>query len=121
MLDVKTFDDLPWKDVHYDNQWYCSFNSPDPISPGHLIYAPKDLNASSLAAAFKAAYDVGEFMVKTKQWDGFNLGLNYGESAGQNTNWPHLHLIPRFDGDIPNPKGGIKTILSSIRNMLSGQ
>jgi diadenosine tetraphosphate (Ap4A) HIT family hydrolase len=113
MLEIKSFNEVPWKDISFENEWYSSFHAPVPISPGHLIYVPKDTQASSMAIALKAALEVGEFMVKSKKWDGFNLGINYGEAAGQNTNYPHAHLIPRFNGDKENPKGGIKTILKS--------
>jgi diadenosine tetraphosphate (Ap4A) HIT family hydrolase len=41
--------------------------------------------------------------------DGFNIGVNEGEAAGQTIEHLHIHLIPRFAGDVENPRGGIRT------------
>ncbi|MFC1821818.1 HIT family protein [Thermodesulfobacteriota bacterium] len=43
--------------------------------------------------------------------NGFNIGMNCGESAGQTINHAHIHLIPRRDGDIPNPRGGVRGVI----------
>ena len=40
--------------------------------------------------------------------DGYNVGFNVGEAAGQTVMHLHLHVIPRFDGDIDDPRGGIR-------------
>ena len=42
---------------------------------------------------------------------GFNIGINCGESAGQTIMHTHIHLIPRRDGDTPNPKGGVRGVI----------
>jgi len=42
---------------------------------------------------------------------GFNIGVNCGESAGQSVMHAHIHLIPRRDGDTPNPKGGVRGVI----------
>ncbi|MBW1706901.1 MAG: HIT family protein [Deltaproteobacteria bacterium] len=42
---------------------------------------------------------------------GFNVGVNCGESAGQTIMHAHIHLIPRRDGDTPNPRGGIRGVI----------
>jgi len=42
---------------------------------------------------------------------GFNIGMNCGESAGQSIFHAHIHLIPRRDGDIPNPMGGVRGVI----------
>ena len=41
---------------------------------------------------------------------GFNVGANVGESAGQTVMHFHLHIIPRFDGDVENPRGGVRNV-----------
>ena len=43
--------------------------------------------------------------------DGFNIGLNEGEAAGQTVSHPHIHIVPRFDGDVPDPRGGIRWVI----------
>lgn len=43
--------------------------------------------------------------------DGFNVGINIGEAAGQCISHVHIHLIPRYKGDVENPKGGVKGVI----------
>ena len=42
---------------------------------------------------------------------GYNIGMNVGEAAGQTVMYPHVHLIPRKDGDCENPKGGVRNVI----------
>ena len=48
---------------------------------------------------------------ETLQPDGFNIGINAGPAAGQTVGHAHVHVIPRFDGDVPDPRGGIRWVL----------
>ena len=43
--------------------------------------------------------------------DGYNLGVNVGEAAGQTIGHAHLHLIPRYCGDVENPRGGVRGVI----------
>ena len=43
--------------------------------------------------------------------DGFNIGVNDGEAAGQTLPHVHVHVIPRFSGDVPDPRGGIRWVV----------
>ena len=43
--------------------------------------------------------------------DGFNIGLNEGQAAGQTVRHAHVHLIPRFGGDVTDPRGGIRRVV----------
>jgi diadenosine tetraphosphate (Ap4A) HIT family hydrolase len=43
--------------------------------------------------------------------DGFNIGINVGDAAGQTVPHVHIHLIPRYMGDVANPKGGVRGII----------
>ena len=45
--------------------------------------------------------------------DGFNVGINICEAAGQSVFHCHMHLIPRYKGDVPNPKGGVRGVIPS--------
>ena len=45
--------------------------------------------------------------------DGFNVGINIGEAAGLSVFHCHMHLIPRYKGDVPNPKGGVRGVIPS--------
>jgi len=43
--------------------------------------------------------------------DGYNIGINNGVAAGQTINHMHIHLIPRYTGDMPDPRGGVRWIM----------
>ena len=45
--------------------------------------------------------------------DGFNIGINDGPAAGQTIAHLHIHLIPRYEGDLPDPRGGVRWIIPS--------
>lgn len=53
--------------------------------------------------------------VRAQSADGYNLGINDGEAGGQTVGHLHLHVIPRFDGDVENPRGGIRNIFAGDR------
>ncbi len=43
--------------------------------------------------------------------DGFNIGINIGEKAGQTVSHVHIHLIPRYEGDVEDPRGGVRGMI----------
>jgi diadenosine tetraphosphate (Ap4A) HIT family hydrolase len=69
-----------------------------------------------LVEAFEHAGNYGRLKVKNGEWDGFNIGLNYGTAAGQTVDWPHVHLIPRFNGDCEDPIGGVRNVIPGKGN-----
>lgn len=87
-----------------------------PVSLGHLLYVPDYNTLNNIQYAFRCAYDHGKMMVDTKQWAGFNIGMNYGAAAGQTIFHPHIHLIPRYTGDVSDPVGGIRNVIPGKGN-----
>ncbi len=89
-----------------------------PISPGHTLIIPQDHEASlfSLGAtvredAWRLAHEVRQALCDEMFPDGFNIGVNEGEAAGQTVPHAHIHVIPRFHGDVPDPRGGIRWVV----------
>tara|TARA_Y100000310_G_C20556238_1_gene750646 strand:- start:81 stop:512 length:432 start_codon:yes stop_codon:yes gene_type:complete len=77
-----------------------------PCCNGHLLFIPKSNQPRWLGMCMVDAYQHGIDEMKKGNCDGFNIGLNVGESAGQSVFWPHVHFIPRKKGDQePGPKG----------------
>jgi len=89
-----------------------------PISPGHTLVIPrrhigsffdidKDERDSLIGLLDKAKQELlNEF-----QPDGFNIGINDGPAAGQTVPHLHIHLIPRYQGDLPDPRGGVRWVI----------
>jgi diadenosine tetraphosphate (Ap4A) HIT family hydrolase len=55
-------------------------------------------------------------LIKERRPDGFNLGVNVGKAAGQTIFHVHLHLIPRYEGDVANPTGGVRGVIPARQN-----
>jgi diadenosine tetraphosphate (Ap4A) HIT family hydrolase len=89
-----------------------------PITEGHALVIPKrhvasmfDLPEDELAALWKAVGAVGISLRMQFNPDGFNIGVNHGEVAGQPIPHAHVHIIPRRKGDCADPRGGIRWIM----------
>ncbi len=85
-----------------------------PVSPGHALIIP-DKHVESWFDLTK--YDL-EFMhmlaneyKETVECDGWNVGINIGAYAGQTIFHMHMHLIPRYKGDMENPRGGVRHVI----------
>jgi diadenosine tetraphosphate (Ap4A) HIT family hydrolase len=98
-----------------------------PISPGHALIVPKRHVASwfGLAADEKAEMvllldDIKARLDVSFAPDGFNIGINDGVAAGQTIGHAHMHVIPRYTGDMADPRGGIRWIISSKADYWSG-
>ena len=101
----------PWTDVLYDADAVVVFKDKYPVTDGHLLFVPKDDTTEYVTAALTQAYEFGNNMVRKKQYDGFNVGINAGISAGQTVMYPHVHLIPRKRGDMTDPAGGVRHVI----------
>ena len=103
--------DTPWKNPLIDTPLYLVFEDKYPVTKGHLLFVPKKDDPLHRKACYEAAYDWGEDLFKKGYCDGFNIGQNIGETAGQTVMWPHIHLIPRTQGDCADPRGGVRGVI----------
>lgn len=88
-----------------------------PLSPGHTLLLPRrhvvslfDLNMIEWVELGQLLTQMRALLAAELQPDGFNIGVNEGVAAGQTVKHLHLHLIPRYLGDQPDPRGGIRQI-----------
>ncbi len=89
-----------------------------PSSPGHALLIPRRHIATwpnathaeqqALTAAISSAIRA---ITVDHNPDGYNIGINVGEAAGQTVAHLHLHVIPRYRGDMPDPRGGVRWVL----------
>lgn len=93
-----------------------------PVNPGHALIIPKrhtanyfDLSAEEQQALFALLNEVKQQLAENYSPDGFNVGINVGEAAGQTVGHVHIHLIPRYNGDIANPRGGVRGVIPGRR------
>jgi diadenosine tetraphosphate (Ap4A) HIT family hydrolase len=110
------FSDAPWTELIEEDYHVKVFKDKYPCTPGHLLFVPKYNTIAVLSDAFEDAVRWGQGMVDRGECDGFNIGLNYGPSAGQTVNWPHIHLIPRRAGDVEDPVGGVRNTIPGKGN-----
>jgi diadenosine tetraphosphate (Ap4A) HIT family hydrolase len=88
-----------------------------PISPGHTLIIPKRHIASLFEATQEEQIALLQALQAAKKElsqqyapDGYNIGINDGIAAGQTVMHLHIHLIPRYHGDCPDPRGGVRWI-----------
>lgn len=94
-----------------------------PVTNGHALIIPKKHCADYFELTFKEQSACWFMLNKVKQLvnkkfnpDGFNIGVNVSASAGQTVSHVHIHLIPRYKGDVENPDGGIRNVIPSKGN-----
>lgn len=108
--------EAPWTELITEDFHVKVFADKYPVTEGHLLYVPKYNTINVLTDAFEDAVRYGINNVTAGNWDGFNIGLNYGKAAGQTVNWPHIHVIPRRNGDMEDPTGGVRHVIPEKGN-----
>ncbi len=106
----------PWTELVEEDYHVRVFRDIYPVTDGHLLFVPKYNTVSVLMDCFEDAIRDGINRVQTGEWDGFNIGMNYGSAAGQTVEWPHVHLIPRRKGDMEDPTGGVRHVIPEKGN-----
>ena len=101
----------------------CAFLDSFPVASGHALVIPKrhvatiwDLAAEEYTDAFDLVRQVKVLLQNKYEPHGFNVGVNCGEVAGQTVFHAHIHVIPRYIGDVPNPRGGVRNIIPGRGN-----
>ena len=89
-----------------------------PVSPGHSLVILKrhigsffEVTEVERAALFALLDWAKKLVAEQHQPDGYNIGINDGAAAGQTVPHLHIHLIPRYDGDQPDPRGGVRWVI----------
>jgi diadenosine tetraphosphate (Ap4A) HIT family hydrolase len=92
-----------------------------PVSRGHTLVLPRAHGESLYAHSGAVQQDVWELVRRTRRAlnselapDGFNIGVNDGVAAGQTVPHAHVHVIPRFAGDAPDPRGGVRWVIPDL-------
>lgn len=101
-----------------ETQRCVAFLDTKPASKGHALVVAKIVTASLFdlpvelqTELWEAVRRVREILIERFRPDGFNIGINDGAAAGQTVPHAHMHIIPRYLNDVPDPRGGIRWII----------
>lgn len=88
-----------------------------PVNEGHALIIPKrhfsnyfDATKEEIAAIYDLSHEVKKIIDDKYSPDGYNIGVNVNHEGGQTIMHLHMHIIPRYKGDIEDPRGGIRRI-----------
>jgi len=105
-----------------ENQLALALFDSFPVSPGHSLVVSRrhisgffDLSAAEVEAVFELLFQIRTRLENEYHPSGFNIGINVGPAAGQTVMHAHVHLVPRFVGDVTEPRGGIRNIIPGKR------
>lgn len=109
---------LPSGKAWMTNDHGIAYHDAFPISPGHMLVIPKrhvqsvfELGEIEQQALWSLVAEVRKKLAEEFEPDGFNIGVNDGRAAGQTVLHAHVHVIPRFKGDVADPRGGVRWII----------
>lgn len=94
-----------------------------PVNRGHALIIPRRhcrdifaLNADEWKDLPMAIERTKKYLDRLYEPDGYNIGINCGEAAGQTVFHLHIHIIPRYEGDVENPRGGIRNFKRPLKD-----
>lgn len=97
-----------------------AFVHPDtyPVNPGHCLIIPRrhiaeyfEATADEKLAIWQLLDEVKPLIDRKYVPDGYNVGVNIGAAAGQSIPHLHIHVIPRYKGDVESPQGGVRGVI----------
>lgn len=117
------FCNIPRERVVLENELAFAIFDGFAVSPGHSLIIPKrhvasyfDLTQEEVLAIHELIPQVKNLIEQDNKPDGYNIGINVGEAAGQSIFHVHVHVIPRYKGDVANPRGGVRGVIPSRQN-----
>jgi len=109
--------------VIFDNKLAFTIYDGFPVNKGHMLIMPKRHVESFFELTSDEKLAIDELVTRTKAFldenfkpDAYNLGINEGVYAGQSILHCHLHVIPRYIGDVSNPRGGVRGVIPAKQN-----
>lgn len=104
-----------------NSKWWVAIEDAYPVNKGHMLIITRrhvasfrELNKEEFQELFDIMHLVVNRIGELYNPDGYNFGVNDGEVAGQTIFHVHFHVIPRYQGDVENPRGGIRKIKDPI-------
>lgn len=112
---MKDFTSIEQSRILFKNDFFFIIKDEFPVSPGHLLIITNKVRRDYFDLSKAERESLNELIEKAKELietefkpDGYNIGMNCGEAAGQTVFHFHCHVIPRYKGDMENPRGGVR-------------
>ncbi len=107
------------EELQFENRLAYSSIDSYPVSEFHSLIVPKRHVETYFELSYEEIQACNELILKTKEKilkqdnsvKGFNIGTNAGKIAGQSIMHCHIHLIPRREGDVEDPQGGVRSVI----------
>jgi len=120
---MSLFSDVEKDRVLFRGEHFFIIRDGYPVSPGHLLVISNRVVGSYFDLTDEERVALGPMIVKAKgiieteyKPSGYNIGMNCGQAAGQTVMHFHCHVIPRYDGDVENPRGGVRGVIPGKMN-----
>ncbi|MCB2300905.1 HIT family protein [Clostridium tagluense] len=104
-----------------ENKYTFAILDHSPVNEGHSLIIPKrhfsnffEATEEEIKAIYSLLHEVKEIFDIQYEPDGYNIGVNVGAYAGQTIEHMHVHLIPRYVGDVGNPRGGVRDLKEAL-------
>jgi len=110
-------------EILLENNFSYAIYDKFPVSKGHILIIPKQHNSNYFDLSLEEQKEclillnnAKKIIDKEFKPDGYNIGINVNKDAGQTIWHAHIHLIPRYGGDVEEPRGGVRGVIPSKRN-----
>ncbi|MDI6709291.1 MAG: HIT family protein [Bacillota bacterium] len=112
---------LPADSIIAENDLALAFYDKYPVNPGHMLIIPRrhfsslfEATPEEMLAIYDLLHRVRGMLEERYHPDGYNVGANVGACAGQVIRHLHFHMIPRFNGDVEGPPGGLRRVKKPV-------
>jgi diadenosine tetraphosphate (Ap4A) HIT family hydrolase len=122
---MQDFTEIDPKRILFQNELFFIVGDGFPVSPGHLLIISNKLRNNFFDLTKEEQGNLSEVIEIAKgiiekefKPDGYNIGMNCGAAAGQTIFHFHCHVIPRYTGDMEDPRGGVRNCIPSKGNYM---
>ena len=119
---MSIFSEIPPDRIIYKGMNFFLIKDAYPVAPGHTLIISKEEKLDFFHLNQEERIELNELIIKAKELierdhnpDGYNIGMNCGMAAGQTVMHFHCHVIPRYKGDMENPRGGVRGVIPNKR------